>query len=137
MGQEIVGLDTPVFVYFFQRNKEYFSRARSVLKAVEDGKVAGVFSAIGMIELFTGLKKQGRDDLAFHYKAALNIFPHLTVVGGLNEKIVDIASEFRVRYEISTPDAIHIATAIDSGAKKFITNDKGLKRIKEILVELL
>lgn len=137
MGQEIVGLDTPVFVYFFQRNKEYFARARIVLKAVEDGRVAGVFSAIGMIELFTGLKKQGRNDLAFHYKAALNIFPHLMIVGGINEKIVDIASDFRVRYGISTPDAIHIATAIDAGAKKFITNDKGLKRIKEILVELL
>ena len=137
MGQEIVGFDTPVFVYFFQKNKEYFSRARSVLQAVEDGKVTGVFSAIGMIELLTGLKKQGRDDLAFHYKAALSTFPHLTIVGGLNERIVDIASEFRVRYGISTPDAIHIATVIDAGAKKFITNDKGLKRVKEILVELL
>ena len=137
MGQEIVGLDTPVFVYFFQRNKEYFSRARNALKAVEDGKVAGVFSAIGMIELFTGLKKQGRHDLVLHYKVALSTFPHLTVVGGLNEKIVDLASEFRAQYGISTPDAIHIATAIDAGAKKFITNDKGLKRIKEISIELL
>lgn len=137
MGQEIVGLDTPVFVYFFQKNKEYFSRARSVLKAVEDGRVAGIFSAIGMIELFTGLKKQGRDDLVSYYKAALSTFPNLMIVGSLDEKIVDIASEFRVRYGISTPDAIHIATAIDAGAKKFITNDKGLKRVKDILIELL
>ena len=137
MGQEIVGLDTPVFVYFFQRNKEYFSRARNALKAVEDGKVAGVFSAIGMIELFTGLKKQGRHDLVLHYKAALSTFPNLTVVGGLNEKIVDLASEFRARYGISTPDAIHIATAINANAQKFITNDKALRKIKEISIELL
>jgi len=137
MGQEIVGLDTPVFVYFFQRNRDYFSRARDVLQRIEDGDARGVFSAIGMIELFTGLKEQGRQDLVSHYKLAFSTFPHLTIVGTLNEEIVEIASDFRNRYGISTPDAIHIATAIDAGAKKFITNDKGLTRVTEILVELL
>jgi len=137
MGQEIVGIDTPIFVYFFQRNREYFERAQDLLRAVENGKFEAVFSSVGMIELFTGLKKQKRNDLVFEYKASLRDFPHLTIMGMLNEEVVDIASGLRVKYNIATPDAIHIATAVNFGANKFITNDRALKKVKEITIELI
>jgi len=63
-------------------------------------------------------------------------FPHLTIVG-INEQIVELASDLRAHYSLATPDAIHIATAIDFGACTFITNDKALRKVKEISVELL
>ena len=95
-----------------------------------------VFSSIGLIEVLTGPKRAGNFELAGEYRELFARFPNLTI-GGMNESIVEIASDLRATYGISTFDAIHIATAIDAGAKRFITNDKGLQRIKEITIELL
>ena len=134
--EEIIGIDTSVFIYLFEGQGEYAKKAELVLSEVERGKKQGVFSSVGLIELLVGTKREGRDDLVLQYKELITRFPHLAIVG-INENIVDIASDVRAKYSIGTPDAIHIATAIDSGAKTFITNDAGLRKIKEIAVELL
>jgi predicted nucleic acid-binding protein len=135
MGQKI-GLDTSFWIYFLEENPKYVHKIRSFVDAIEAGRIEAVFSSIGLIEVLTGPKRAGNFELAGQYRELLARFPNLTI-GGMNESIVEIASNLRAAYGISTPDAIHIATAINAGAQKFITNDKGLKRVKEILVELL
>ena len=135
MGKKI-GVDTVVFIYLFEGAGVHAKRAEEVLNRVEHGMFEAVFSSIGIIEILTGPKKLGQPELAAQYKNHLARFPHLTIMG-INERIVDIASDLRARYGISTPDAIHVATALDFGAEKFITNDRSLRKIKEITIELL
>jgi predicted nucleic acid-binding protein len=135
MGEK-VGIDTAVFIYLLESNREYGKRAERVLTAVEHGELEGVFSNIGVLELLVGIKKQGRNDLVVQYKDYLLHFPHMTIAQ-VNEAIVDSASSLRAQYAITVPDAIHIATALDFGAKRFITNDKKLQSIKEITIDLL
>lgn len=135
MGQ-IVALDTSVFIYVFEEHKVFGKRAEKILKDVERGKQKGIFSVIGMIELQTGPKSLDRHDVAARYRELITTFPHLSVVN-LNEAIVELTSDLRARYKIATPDAIHLATAIASGATTFITNDKSLKKVKEINVKML
>ena len=108
------------------------------MDAIEAGRIEAVFSSIGLIEVLTGPKRTGNFELAGEYRELFAHFPNLTI-GGMNEAIVEIASNLRATYGISTPDAIHIATAIDANAQKFITNDKALRKIKikEISIELL
>ncbi|OGE96176.1 MAG: hypothetical protein A3E98_04395 [Candidatus Doudnabacteria bacterium RIFCSPHIGHO2_12_FULL_48_11] len=103
---------------------------------LEARQITGVFSIIGLIEILTGAKKSHEYDMAADYKRLITNYPNVTI-SGISESIVDIASDLRARYKISTPDAIHLATAIDFGAEKFITNDVNLKKIKEIIVEVL
>ena len=45
------------------------------------------------------------------------------------------ATLLRARYGFRTPDAIHLAAAIDSGCDLFLTNDSQLARCQEITVE--
>lgn len=135
MAQKI-GLDTVVFIYLLEDRGASGRRAERLLHSVEQGVTEAVFSSIGIIEILTGPKKLGRSDLAAQYKEHLAHFPHLTIAG-INEAIVDAASDLRARYGISTPDAIHIATALDFGAEEFFTNDKALRKIREIVVELI
>ena len=131
----LIGFDTSVFIYLFEDHPVYARKAARALNALKKD-TQGVFSALGMIEILTGPKKKGRADLAAEYEYHLRNFPNLLIVG-LNEKVVWIASDLRAKYNIGTPDAIHLATAIDVGAEKFITNDKALKKVREIRVVLL
>ncbi len=135
MGQKI-GIDTAVFIYLFEGTGIHARLAEKLLQQVEAGAREAVFSSIGVIEILTGPKKLNRHELAVQYKNLLIRFPHLTIMG-MSEQIVDIASDLRAHYGIKTPDAIHIATALDFGAQTFVTNDRTLKKIKEINVELL
>lgn len=135
MGKKI-GIDTSIFIYLLEESPEHLLLSRKLLRAVEIGKLSGIFSCIGVLELLTGLKKQGRADLVDQYKFILANFQNLTIVG-IDADTVDIASDLRAKYALKTPDAIHVATAISEGAKTFVTNDKRLKQMTEIDVKLL
>lgn len=133
---EKIGIDSSVFIYVLEENKHYLKKAAQVLQSVERGEKEAVLSSIGLIEILTGPKKQGRYDIASEYRELITHFPHLAIAG-INENIVEQTSDLRARYGITTPDAIHLATAIDFGASTFVTNDKALKKVKEIKVVLL
>ncbi|MBI4281807.1 PIN domain-containing protein [Candidatus Uhrbacteria bacterium] len=131
-----IGIDTPVFIYLLQQHKHYVGAARTIMQAVQSGEYLGVFSCIGIIEILTGPKKQGHYELAARYREMITHFPNLTIQG-VTESIVETTSDLRARYGITTPDAIHLATAIDFGAEIFFTNDHSLTKVKEITVRLL
>ncbi|OGE82421.1 MAG: hypothetical protein A3B10_03020 [Candidatus Doudnabacteria bacterium RIFCSPLOWO2_01_FULL_44_21] len=134
MGQK-VGLDTQILIYYFENNPEYADRVEEILLAIRNGLLPAVFSSVGVIEILTGVKKQRRLDLVAQYREVFAHFPNLTIAG-LNNSIIEIASDLSAKYLIKIPDAIHLATAIDFGAEKFITNDSSLKKVKEIEVEV-
>ncbi len=50
---------------------------------------------------------------------------------------IDRATALRARYGFKTPDAIHVACAIDAGADAFVTGDASLVRCAEIRVEIV
>lgn len=131
-----IGIDTPVFIYLLQRHKQYLNSAREIMHAVQSGEYVGVFSCIGVIEILTGPKKRGRYELAAQYREMITHFPNL-IIRGVTESIVEGASDLRARYGIATPDAIHLATAIDFDAEIFFTNDRSLAKVKEIAVRVL
>lgn len=130
-----IGIDTSVFIYLLQRHKQYVDAAREIMHTVQSGEYLGVFSCIGIIEILTGPKKQGKYELAAQYREMITHFPNLTI-HGVTESIVEGASDLRARYGIATPDAIHLATAIDFGAEIFFTNDRSLMKVKEITVRV-
>ena len=51
--------------------------------------------------------------------------------------IIDSATRLRASHDFKSPDAIHLATAIEAGASVFLSADKDLARCGEIKVELL
>jgi len=136
MAQTILGLDSMVFIYLLEENVEYLGKVQSILRSVQGGEYRGILSVIGMIEIMSGPKRKGRFDLAGRYKDVLQNFPHLSIVG-ISEQVVDISSTLIAQHHLDAPDAIHLATAIDAGAERFITNDKSLTKVKEIQVKIL
>jgi uncharacterized protein len=62
--------------------------------------------------------------------------PRLTIAD-IHPDTIERATELRARYNFKTPDAIHLATAIQLQADTFLTGDATLSRCAEVKVEVL
>jgi predicted nucleic acid-binding protein len=51
----------------------------------------------------------------------------------LSADIANQSARLRARYNLRTPDAIHLATALAANADVFITNDRDLIRVESEL----
>jgi len=49
-------------------------------------------------------------------------------------EIAELAADLRARYNLRTPDALQVATALAHRCEAFLTNDARLKRVAEIRV---
>jgi predicted nucleic acid-binding protein len=58
-------------------------------------------------------------------------------VAELTAAVVEKATEIRADLNAKTPDALHLATAVMSGASAFLTGDQDLTRCTEVRVEIL
>lgn len=59
------------------------------------------------------------------------------VVAEVTAAVIDRATDLRARYGVKTPDAIHLASALETGADVFITGDAALARCTELPVEIV
>jgi predicted nucleic acid-binding protein len=60
----------------------------------------------------------------------------VTVVD-LTVLVIEMATELRASFKVTTPDALHLASAIVAGAEAFLTGDQSLARCTQIPVEVL
>ncbi len=132
----ILGLDTMLFIYHFEENKDYLPFTRAFFGLIEDGMIEGKTSIITRLEILVKPREEGDDILADEYKLILENFPHLEVAP-VDAEVADLASSLRAKYELRTPDAIQLATSIVKGAQAFATNDESLKKVKEIEVVVM
>lgn len=45
----------------------------------------------------------------------------------MSQAVFEQATELRAQHRLSTPDALHLAAAIDAGCEEFWTNDRRLE----------
>lgn len=131
-----VAIDTSIFVYFLEKHPTYLDKVKKLFLNIESGETQGIFASIGLIELLTGPKKLHRFEVATQYRELISHFPNL-FIANLNTPAIDIASDLRAKYRITTTDAIHLACALVYDADLFITNDKALKKVEEIEVKMI
>ena len=135
-GHRLIALDTSIWIYHFEGSAVLGRAADSVLEAVSEGRVAGVVSELVLLELLVAPLKKGAQDVADEIELTLLHFPHLQLAP-VTRGVLSRAAEIRARYGFRTPDAIMIATAIESGATLAVTNDRDWKKVGEIEILLL
>jgi predicted nucleic acid-binding protein len=89
-----------------------------------------------LTEILSHLLKKGLVELAHEYEDILlnSTGFHLMPVDVV---VARLAADLRARYNLTTPDALHLATAIEAGCEAFLTNDLDLRRVEEIRVPAL
>lgn len=129
-------LDSMIFIYHFESNVRYTDKTTRIFNSIESHKTEAYTSTITVSEILYYPYKKKDVRLARKYKSVMNNFPHLSVLD-IDFSCADIAAFISSKYRLDLPDALQVACAIDAKAEYFITNDKKLKRIKEIKVVCL
>jgi predicted nucleic acid-binding protein len=129
---KVIGLDTPIFIYFLENNAGYGPLAQLTLNGIEKGKWQGVTSTITLMEITVRPWQLGRESAAREYEAVLVHFPNLSVVD-VDRNVARAAAQLRAKYNVSPPDALQVATSLSFGAKAFLTNDRRLSRLQELI----
>ncbi|OGP29489.1 MAG: hypothetical protein A2022_08370 [Deltaproteobacteria bacterium GWF2_42_12] len=130
------GLATMIFIYHLEDHPKYVAATEKLFDGIEHGSCRAVTSILTLIELLIKPKREGNLIAVSDYRDLILTFPNLTVMD-VDLRVSDIASDLRARYKIRMPDAIQLATAMTGGAQHFITNDDGLKKVKDINIILL
>jgi predicted nucleic acid-binding protein len=128
----IVGLDTAIFIYHFERHPRYFSLTQKIFSGIEAGLRKGVTSTITLMEIIVKPLALGRHDIARKYEALLVNFPNLDIVD-LDRNVIRQAARLRAEFRIRPPDALQASASLLYGAEVFITNDGLLKRLQDKL----
>ncbi len=123
-------------IYYVEEHPVYVQRMEAIISFIENTPIEAVSSVISLAEVLNQPIKLGRNDLEKAYRDILisgEYFRLLPVV----QSIAESAARLRAYHNLRTPDALHIATALDAQCDAFLTNDNGLKRITQVRVLVL
>jgi len=129
----VIGVDTAPIIYTFEEHSDYTPVMRELLQHVARRKSVMVTSIITFSELLVKPFKDNNQQLVELYEEFLFQTPGIAVKA-LSKKIAKQAAQYRADYNLKTPDAIQLATAVQHGCKLFLTNDHQLKRVTDIRV---
>jgi predicted nucleic acid-binding protein len=133
-AHRLLGIDTSLFIYAFERHPTFGALSRDLLRAIADGRLVAVASTLVLAEVLVAPFKAGRAELVDGYTARLTAMPNLRL---LEPGVAICRTAARLRAErpsLRLPDALHLATAIEGGATGFVTNDRDLRSAPELAI---
>ena len=132
----LYAVDTMLFVYHFEGNERFGPAAGRLLAAAEGGRCRLVASVLARMEVLVVPKRHHREDLCQRYRDLFDAFPNLAVLP-IGPEITEIAAGLRATHNLRTPDALHLATAIQAGAKAFVSEDRRIRVVVDMEVMAL
>lgn len=133
---QVVGVDTAPVIYLIEEHVTYLESVRRFFAAVDAGDIRAVTSTVTLLEVSVQPIRRGAKELARRYRDTLLNSPGMSCQA-VSSDIAEKAAGLRANYNLRTPDAIHLATAINAGASHFLTNDSFLPSIPSIQILIL
>lgn len=135
-GVRRLAFDTAPLIYFVEQHPVYFDRMLFIMQRIDAGLIDGMAATVALTEVLIHPLKVGDTTLAARYEAVLSS-SHGFRLEPITTQVARRAAALRSFHNLRTPDALHVAAAIDTGCDVFLTNDAGIKRVTEITVLLL
>lgn len=133
LGPGPVALDASPFIYFVERVPPWIDLVRPVFAAIEAGKLPAVTSAMTLLEVLVGPYRAGNLLLAERFETVLTRTAGLRLIQ-IDRAVLRTAAFLRATARLRAPDAIHVASAIATGCRTFLTNDRHLPPIEGLRV---
>lgn len=130
-----VYLDTNIVIYLVEQHSAWADKVALRLKSARtDGDRLAV-SDLTRMECQVG--PLAADDQALLHDYARFFASSEVQIVSITPSVWDRAAVIRARHKLKPLDSIHLAAAIESGCRTFLTNDMGLKAFADIPVEVL
>jgi len=135
-SSKIVFLDTAPLIYFIEGHSQYQKILSSLFDLNDKGDFSFITSSITLLEVLVKPFRDGKPEIAQQYRNILTKAPGIDIAD-VTSNISERAANLRAKYNLRTPDAIQIGTALELEADYFLTNDNRLKTITEIEIVML
>lgn len=131
-----VYLDASAIIYFVEAESLFHAAAvQSVGRFRSDPESRLVTSGLSRLECRVKPVRDSNEELLAKYDAFFK--RRRLVIGDVTAAVIERATDLRARHRFRTPDAIHLATALEEHADLFLTGDDDLKRCTDVKVEIL
>jgi predicted nucleic acid-binding protein len=127
-GARVVVDSAPVIYYL--ENHSLAARFAPLFDAVADGAISIAISSITVAEVLAGPLGAGKEALAGRYRAALRRW----LIVPVSEDLAVTAARLRVRFRLRLPDAIQLATTVETGSYALVTHDRDFSRVRDVRV---
>jgi uncharacterized protein len=131
----LIYCDSVILIYLLDQVGPFHLRARNRLVALQAAGDRLAISDLTRLECRVGALKR-RDARALAVIDGFFVQPDVQLVP-LTAVVFDRAARLRADLNFKTPDALHLAAAIEAGCDRFLTDDVRLARCTDITVEVL
>jgi predicted nucleic acid-binding protein len=131
-----VFLDTAPFIYYFESHEVFFPSLQRFFDSVYQNDVQIVTSLLTLLEISVHPARLGNQALVRKYRDFFTNSENISLFP-MDLAVTEQAISLRVKYQLKTPDAIQLGTAMTSGADYILTNDKKWKQISPLPVFLI
>jgi len=129
-------IETAPLIYYVETKPTYIARMDAIIDTVENQTIRAYSSVITLAEVLIQPLRTGDETLEQEYRDILvNSGGYQLVPTTI--PVAESAADLRARYNLRTPDALHVASALRAGCDAFLTNDTGIKRVTELTVLVL
>jgi predicted nucleic acid-binding protein len=129
-------LDTAPLVYFLEKDARYWDIVSPIFQQIDGGSLMAVTSPVTLAECLVLPYRQKNLALAQDFIDCV-VNGDNTLFLPITEEMACKAAELRASYNLSLSDAFQVAACLVTGCDAFLTNDRVLKRVKEVNVLLL
>ena len=128
-----VYFDTNPIIYFIERNTQFVELVTPVFEMIGEDSILAFTSELSLTEVLIKPIRDNRIQIIQTHKELL-LDPELFTLISPTQDTFLLAAELGAKLVMRAPDAIHMACAIESKCKYFLTNDKGIKSTADVTV---
>jgi predicted nucleic acid-binding protein len=131
----LVYVDTAVLIYSVEANPNYRDFLRPLWLKLKASELEVISSELSLMEVLI-VPLRNNDT------ALVNDYERLMLEGDIqlipiSQTILKEAARLRATTNLRTPDAIHAATAMNTGCTLFLSNDRGFRAIPNLSAVIL
>lgn len=127
-----VTVDTAPLIYLLEGHPRFASRYGSFFERAEEGHYELVIATMTLAEVLAGPLRTGNETLAQQYRRALTS-PPTWRVAALSASIADRATRLRGEFKLRMPDAVQVATALETESIALVTCDRDFSALADRL----
>ena len=118
-----VYFDANIFIYLLEGNEAFKTQIQTLQRLLADGDIEALSSELAFTELLPHPARRGDQKAIQHvveYLSAFDLVP-------LTKEITIHAGILRGETGMKSPDALHVACAMQSNCEAFVSNDRGIQ----------